>query len=122
MSTTFATIRSVLLIFRRLAQTGVCRIVFYDVYVKLCEEHGEKPYQLVLNLGAKSNGVVAQWAKGSTPRKKMVEAIANHFNVPVAYLLTEDESLLEKEKPATEVTGKSDSATLVYFNDYNSSS
>lgn len=48
--------------------------------------------------------------------------IANYFNVPVAYLLTEDESLLEKEKPATEVTGKSDSATLVYFNDYNSSS
>lgn len=108
MSTTFATIRSVLLIFRRLAQTGVCRIVFYDVYMKLCEEHGEKPYQLVLNLGAKSNGVVAQWAKGSTPRKKMVEAIANHFNVPVAYLLTEDESLLETKKPATEVTGNVD--------------
>lgn len=80
--------------------------MFYDVYMKLCEEHGEKPYQLVLNLGAKSNGVVAQWAKGSTPRKKMLDAIADYFNVPVAYLLTEDESLLETKKPATEVTGE----------------
>lgn len=80
--------------------------MFYDVYMKLCEEHGEKPYQLALKLGAKSNSVVWQWSKGSKPRGEMMMNIAKHFNVPVAYLLTEDESLLETKKPATEVTGE----------------
>lgn len=80
--------------------------MFYDVYMKLCEEHGEKPYQLVVKLGAKGNSIVDQWKKGSTPRASMIDAIAKHFNVPVAYLLTEDESLLETKKPATEVTGE----------------
>ena len=80
--------------------------MFYDVYMKLCEEHGEKPYQLVLKLGAKGNSIVDQWKKGSTPRATMMKSIADYFNVPVAYLLTEDESLLETKKPATEVTGE----------------
>ena len=82
--------------------------MFYDVYMKLCEEHGEKPYQLVLKLGAKGNSIVDQWKKGSTPRATMMKSIADYFNVPVAYLLTEDESLLETKKPATEVTGNVD--------------
>ena len=38
----------------------------------------------------------------------MMKSIADYFNVPVAYLLTEDESLLETKKPATEVTGNVD--------------
>lgn len=105
MSTTFATIRSVLLIFQRLAQTEVCRIVFYDVYVKLCEERGEKPYSVPYKLGWSNNSIVKQWSLGSTPRKDKLTQIADYFNVPVAYLLTEDESLLETKKPATEVTG-----------------
>ena len=108
MSTTFAMFRSLLLKLRRLAQRGVSRIVFYDTYLKLCEEHREKPYQLVLKLGAKSNSVVYQWSKGSKPRSDMLLKLSDYFNVPVAYLLTGDETLLEKEKPATEVTGESD--------------
>lgn len=105
MSTRFTTIRSVLLIIRRLAQTEVCRIVFYDVYVKLCEERGEKPYSVPYKLGWSNNSIVKQWSLGSTPRKDKLTQIADYFNVPVAYLLTEDESLLETKKPATEVTG-----------------
>lgn len=84
----------------------VCRIVFYDVYVKLCEEHGEKPYSVPYKLGWSNNSIVKQWSLGSTPRKDKLVQIANYFNVPVAYLLTEDESLLETKKPATEVTGE----------------
>ena len=38
----------------------------------------------------------------------MLLKLSDYFNVPVAYLLTGDETLLEKEKPATEVTGESD--------------
>lgn len=80
--------------------------MFYDVYVKLCEEHGEKPYSVPYKLGWSNNSIVKQWSLGSTPRKDKLVQIANYFNVPVAYLLTEDESLLETKKPATEVTGE----------------
>lgn len=80
--------------------------VFYDVYVALCAERGEKPYQLAIELGLKSNSAVAQWAKGSIPRPAMLEKIADHFGVSVGYLLTG-----EKEDPAPagsqgEITGK----------------
>lgn len=62
--------------------------MFYETYEKLCSENGEKPYQLPLKLGAKSNSVVAQWQKGSVPRGEMLQKIATHFNVSVEYLLT----------------------------------
>ena len=65
--------------------------MFYEIYEKLCSENGEKPYQLPLKLGAKSNSVVAQWQKGSVPRGAMLQKIANHFNVTVEYLLTGDD-------------------------------
>lgn len=39
----------------------VCRIVFYDVYVKLCEEHGKKPYSVPYKLGWSNNSIVKQW-------------------------------------------------------------
>lgn len=70
--------------------------MFYDNYERLCLENGEKPYQLPLKLGAKSNSVVAQWQKGSVPRGEMLQKIATHFNVSVEYLLTGED---EKEKP-----------------------
>ena len=61
--------------------------MFYDIYKKLCEDNGEKPYQLPLKLGAKSNSVVAQWKNGSLPRPEMIQKIADYFNVSVEYLM-----------------------------------
>lgn len=61
--------------------------MFYDVYKELCTIHGEKPYKLPLKLGAKSNSMVAQWAKGSLPRPEMLQKIAEYFDVPVSYLM-----------------------------------
>lgn len=70
--------------------------MFYDIYCKLCEDHGEKPFSLPLKLGMKSNSAVAQWKNGSVPRKAMLEKIADYFGVTVGYLLDGE----EKEKPA----------------------
>lgn len=61
--------------------------MFYDVYKKLCDENGEKPYQLPLKLGAKSNSMVAQWKKGSLPRSEMLQKIAEYFKVTVGFLM-----------------------------------
>lgn len=77
--------------------------MFYEIYEKLCSENGEKPYQLPLKLGAKSNSVVAQWQKGSVPRGAMLQKIANYFDVTVEYLLT-GESEENKKSPVPEGT------------------
>ena len=61
--------------------------MFYDIYIRLCEENGEKPYSLPIKLGARSNSVVAQWRAGSIPRTEMLNKIADYFNVSVGYLL-----------------------------------
>lgn len=109
--------------------------MFYDIYKKLCEEHGESPYALPLKLGAKSNSIVAQWKKGSIPRPDMLKKIADYFGVTSGYLLDgnihstnsyvrrgflEDNKTLkmelgafsgeEKEKPVTESDEPDDEA------------
>lgn len=68
--------------------------MFYDVYERLCMEHNELPFVLPQKLGiAKSNSIVAQWQKGSTPRLQTLRVLADYFNVPVSYLMD-----LEQEK------------------------
>lgn len=79
-----------------IAQFDWSVFVFYDIYKKLCEDNGEKPYQLPLKLGAKSNSVVAQWKNGSLPRPEMIQKIADYFNVSVEYLMFGE---VNKEKP-----------------------
>lgn len=60
-------------------------MTFYDKYIDLCAKANVKPYALVIQLGAKDNSIVKQWSKGSTPRKPMLQKIADYFNVPVSY-------------------------------------
>lgn len=72
--------------------------MFYDVYKKLCDENGEKPYQLPLKLGAKSNSMVAQWKKGSLLRPEMLQKIADHFKVTVGFLMDGE---TDEKNPAT---------------------
>lgn len=72
--------------------------MFYDRYIELCEKNNKKPYAVAKELGL-SNSNVAQWKKGSTPRKEVVQRIAEYFNVSVAYLLTGE---AQKEKPPGE--------------------
>ena len=80
--------------------------VFYDVYMALCAEKGEKPYQLAIELGLKSNSAVAQWAKGSVPRPAMLEKIADHFGVSVGYLLTGETEDPAPAESQSGITGK----------------
>ena len=78
--------------------------MFYAIYKKLCDENGEKPYQLPMKLGAKSNSMVAQWKKGSLPRPEMLQKIADHFHVSVGYLVDGETDI---KNPASEMeTGK----------------
>ena len=82
--------------------------MFYETYERLCSENGEKPYQLPMKLGAKSNSVVAQWQKGSVPRGEMLQKIATHFNVSVQYLLTGENENSPAPEGAELIPGYSD--------------
>ena len=81
-------------------------ITHNDVYMALCAEKGEKPYQLAIELGLKSNSAVAQWAKGSVPRPAMLEKIADHFGVSVGYLLTGETEDPAPAESQSGITGK----------------
>lgn len=80
--------------------------MFFSIYTALCKENNEKPYNLPLKLGAKSNSMVAQWKTGSIPRPDMLQKIADYFGVSVGYLMgyetekkpaiPEDDELLRK--------------------------
>lgn len=72
--------------------------MFYENYERLCNEAGEKPYTLAVQLGAKNNAVVAQWKKGSVPRKAMLEKIAEHFGVTVSELMYGKETAPAREE------------------------
>ncbi len=72
--------------------------MFYDQYLDLCNKKGEKPYAVARKLGSKSNSVVAQWQKGSTPRPDMLQKIADYFGVDVTYLM----GYGQKEQPTPE--------------------
>lgn len=81
--------------------------MFYDTYKRLCDEHNEKPFQLAVKLGMKSNSAVAQWQKGSLPRPAMMQKIAAYFGVPVSYLLSDgDDKDPAPAESQSGITGK----------------
>lgn len=73
--------------------------MFFENYERLCEERGERPYSLAVQLGAKNNAVVAQWKKGSVPRKAMLEKIAEHFGISVSELMYGKEKAPAHDEP-----------------------
>ncbi len=60
--------------------------MFWNNFVKICEEHGEKPTPVIKKLGIAA-GSVTRWKNGSVPNGKTLDVIANYFNVSVDYLL-----------------------------------
>ena len=76
--------------------------MFYDNYLKLCEERGEKPTTVAKKNGCSSSNI-AMWKKGSTPRAHVLEKIASYFEVDTQQLLfgTNTE---QKENPAAQMS------------------
>lgn len=69
--------------------------MFYDQFIKLCDERGEKPTPVAKKLGCSSSNV-ALWKKGSVPRTPVLSKIADYFGVTTQYLLfgdTDDPSI-----------------------------
>jgi hypothetical protein len=65
--------------------------MFYDTLCRLCSERNTTVTETLINLGYSSSKGTA-WKKGSIPKSKILQEIANYLCVPVYYLfMSEDE-------------------------------
>ena len=71
--------------------------MFYNIFERLCNEKGIKPGRAADEIGI-SRATVTNWKKnGYSPRKNVLEKIAEYFKVSADYLLSESE---QKKIPA----------------------
>lgn len=75
--------------------------MFWEIFVKLCANNGEKPTALVTKLGF-SKGNVSYWKSGHVPQAVALHKIADYFGVTVEYLLGKETEKPQKEKAPTE--------------------
>lgn len=62
--------------------------MFYDNFVRLCNEKGQKPTPTAKEIGFSSAALV-KWKNGTTPRGSALQKIADYFGVTVNDLLTD---------------------------------
>ena len=65
--------------------------MFYEIFLKLCNQNNIKPNNVTKALGL-SNATATDWKKGSVPRDTTLLKIADYFGVSVAYLKGEEET------------------------------
>ena len=77
--------------------------MFWDSFLRLCEENKTSPNSVVRKLGL-SNAVCTHWKKrGTTPNGETLAKIAAHFDVSIDYLLYGEE-----KSPDDKAAGLSD--------------
>lgn len=62
--------------------------LFYERFLYLCRNVGKSPNAVAAELGL-SSAVVTYWSRGSKPRDSTIHKIANYFNVPVSFLISD---------------------------------
>lgn len=72
--------------------------MFYDKFIKLCEEKKTSPSRAALEAGI-SKSLVTKWKTNNiqVPSSDILQKLSAYFNVPVSYLLGE-EGADKKEK------------------------
>jgi len=61
--------------------------MFYDNYVKFCEEKGVSPSRVLVDLGI-SKGSLQRWKEGGQPRNECKKKLADYFGITVAALVS----------------------------------
>ncbi len=73
--------------------------MFYNKFLKLCNEVGKAPSAVAEELGFKRSAVT-KWSKGSLPRQASLQKIADYFGSTVDELTADEPE--QKEKPAAQ--------------------
>lgn len=92
--------------------------MFWDIYVRLCNEVGEAPNVVAAKNGVKSSGTVTGWKNGAIPRESALTRLADYFGVTVEYLLTGEG---QKEKLTIQGEGELDKDTIELTEIWNTS-
>ena len=74
--------------------------MFWDNFVRLCNQAGKYPNTVAAEVGVKSTGTVTGWKNGANPRQAVLLKLADYFGVTVDYLLN-----AEKENPTAQGDG-----------------
>lgn len=80
--------------------------MFWDNFVRLCNQAGKYPNTVAAEVGVKSTGTVTGWKNGANPRQTVLLKLADYFGVTVDYLLN-----AEKENaPGSDAEGEIEKA------------
>lgn len=60
--------------------------MFYDNYLKICEERGVAPTRVLVDLGI-SKSAISNWKNGGEPSNRTKKAIADYFGITVRQLM-----------------------------------
>lgn len=68
--------------------------MFYDQFMKLCDERGVKPTPVLKEIGI-STGNLKKWKGGSTVGADILEKLANYFQVTVDYFFQDETDFID---------------------------
>ena len=83
--------------------------MFYDNFIKLCQENHISPTTLLTDYLKMSGGNLTKWRDGKVPKSDTLQKIANHFGVSIDKLLGNE----QKNKPSTEVESLSSESIAI---------
>lgn len=88
---------------------------FYNIYKALCIETGKSATGVALELGV-HRSTVSNWKNGGTPRREILNKIANYFDVSVDYLLGNTD-IKKKAAPKEQLLTDAQEVLLDYCSD-----
>ena len=81
--------------------------MFYNRFMEICREYGEKPTPVLKKLDI-SPGNLKRWEGGASITSDTLEKIANYFGVPVDYFFLKDDEKVFTEVQQSEMAIKDD--------------
>lgn len=79
--------------------------MFYDEFIRLCNEKGETPSAVTRSIGV-DKSAATRWSRGAVPRGTTMLKLAEHFGVTVAELMgysdQEEQQKVDKVAPSAE--------------------
>lgn len=87
--------------------------MFYDKFMEICSDYGEKPTPVLKKLGI-SPGNLKRWEGGASITSDTLEKIADYFNVSVDYFFMKDNENYAGQKTNMAITNDKNGIKQIY--------